>query len=145
MGYSLNLDAVIRVQRFLQTLLDSKEDEITWQTIEPKKFQYYLHTGLIAAAHIEHPEFKDLRAMWKIRMRGANVIASRKILTSPVAVIQVGQATTLYEVIQELSSTNNSMTFDSTLDDEELDKLKKWCAAKNATLAYKEGKLNVFR
>ena len=80
MGYSLTLEAVVRVQKFRQTLKDSKEDEVTWQTIEPKKFQYYLHTGLIAAEHIEHPEFKELRAEWRIKMRGANIIATRKMI-----------------------------------------------------------------
>jgi hypothetical protein len=145
MGYSLNSAAVNRVQKFLQILKETKDDQVTWQTPAPKRFQFYLHCGLIAGEATEDPEFKDLKKEWKIRTKGALVIAQRRVLKSPSSVIQVGQSSNFYDVITELSSNSNSMTFEAQLNDEELEKLRKWCISKEATFSYKEGNLSVLR
>lgn len=143
MGYSSNPDSITRVRRFLLKLKETKDDTVIWQTPDPKKFQYYLHSGLKAAELLQDPEFLTLKGTWKIKIKGSTVVASRKVISEPYAAIEVGKATEFYELISELTTNPVSSIFNLTLSDEELGKFSRWCSTKDATFTYKEGVLSV--
>jgi hypothetical protein len=145
MGYSNSIEAVNKVEGFLKTLLSSIDDVVAWRARDSKRLQYFIHNGLNAAEFLEHKDFKDLKNTWKIKARDGAVIAERK---QPISVpLLFSDVTDFYSVMTHIAQyKEQDLQFtDVWFNDEEKEKLSKYCLANHISYTLEGKNLNVTR
>lgn len=69
MPYTLTLDAISRVEAFLEAMLQAKTD-ISFASEEPSKLAYWLHNGIAASEHFpDFEKYADLATKFRIKVR----------------------------------------------------------------------------
>lgn len=137
MGYNYNLSTVERAKGFLETLKKTPDNMVSWRSPNPVQLQYIIHNALAAAEMLEVTEFKDLRAVWKVRAVVIKqlVIAERKRgkLVTPEAEIMVDDAADVYGIVTHLAkhkdTTAHPIIYNGVnmSDPEDRERLKKYC------------------
>lgn len=79
MTYSTSLKALGKVEKFLITLLNLKGDSVSWNSSNPSNDAYQIRQGLSIAEKTNHPEFKDLKKLFRISVKSGQVVATRLI------------------------------------------------------------------
>ena len=167
MGYSNNLSAVTRVEKFLTLMVNAVDESLEWQTVDPNKLAYYIREGISASSFIykngtdddeKLKEFSQLKSKFIIKIKENRVIA---VLRSemPVAVMSVKKiksvylpnVTTLTQVVGAVAKyiieeNKEQITIPNTnLSNEESVKLERYLSSKNLKVEVGENELVILR
>ena len=166
MGYSNNLSAVTRVEKFLSLMVNAVDESLEWQTVDPNKLAYYIREGISASSFIyknetddeKLKEFSQLKSKFIIKIKENRVIA---VLRSemPVAVMSVKRiksvylpnVTTLTQVVGAVAKyiieeNKEQITIPNTnLSNEESVKLERYLSSKNLKVEVGENELVILR
>ena len=166
MGYSNNLSAVTRVEKFLTLMVNAVDESLEWQTVDPNKLAYYIREGISAASFIYKngtddvrlKEFSLLKSKFIIKIKENRVIA---VLRSemPLAVMSVKKiksvylpnVTTLTQIVGAvakyiLEEEKEQITIpNANLTNEESVKLERYLSSKSLNVEIGENELVILR
>lgn len=148
MGYSTTIDAIKRVENFLNVLKNTDKSQIAWQSADPKRLTYMLHSGLHAAKVIGYEEYAHLKDIWRIRIRANLVIAIKKIEAQPVpqASLLIEGITDVYGIVTYLiaNKPTEPVTFTNIeLEEGEEIKLTTFCEKEDYLFSIVDNNIHV--